>query len=270
VSRIVDTAACGATERAAPSPVLCGMNDPTSAAGDFPPRSLAVVVGASGAIGGALLRRLERDHRFEAVHGLSRAGEGQRMDLLDEPSIETAASLVAADAAARGLDVRLVIDATGFLHGDGFAPEKALRQVDPAHMAHAFALNAIGPALLLKHFLPLLPREGRAVFATLSARVASIGENVLGGWYSYRASKAALNQIVRTAAAELKRRQKEACCVALHPGHVASPLSAPFGAGGHPTLEPDDAADRLMAVIDALEPNDTGGFFDGERRPIPW
>mgnify|MGYP000220379835 CR=1 FL=1 len=101
-------------------------------------------------------------------------------------------------------------------------PEKSWRQLDPAHMAHAFAINAIGPALLMKHFLPLLPGEGRSVFATLSAKVGSIGDNALGGWYSYRASKAALNQLVRTAAIELRRRQPMAVCVALHPGTVGA------------------------------------------------
>ncbi|MBO6635126.1 MAG: SDR family oxidoreductase, partial [Parvibaculum sp.] len=97
------------------------------------------------------------------------------------------------------------IDATGFLYNDAFSPEKSLKQISAAQMAHAFALNATGPALLMKHFLPLLPREGKSVFATLSARVGSIGDNKAGGWYSYRASKAALNQILRSAAIETAR-----------------------------------------------------------------
>jgi NAD(P)-dependent dehydrogenase (short-subunit alcohol dehydrogenase family) len=231
----------------------------------FPPGGLAVVVGSSGAIGGALLARLRADDRFADAIGLARSSDPP-LDLLDETTIAAAAHGIA----ARGLDLRLVIDATGFLHGDGMLPEKTWRQLDGAALAHAFAVNAIGPALLIKHLAPLLPRDGRAVVATLSARAASIAENTIGGWYGYRASKAALNQIVRSAAAELGRSRKGALCVALHPGHVESRLSAPFGAGGQPTLSPDEAAERLLAVLDALAPADSGGFFDGEGRAIAW
>ena len=118
-----------------------------------------------------------------------------------------------------------MIDASGFLHGDGLMPEKSWREIDPVHMQRAFAINAIGPALLMKHLLPLFPADGRSVFATLSAKVGSIGDNHLGGWYAYRASKAALNQLVRTAAIELRRKRPNAICVALHPGTVDTKLS---------------------------------------------
>jgi NAD(P)-dependent dehydrogenase (short-subunit alcohol dehydrogenase family) len=231
----------------------------------IPSGGLALVVGSSGAIGGALVERLRADPRFADVVGWSRGG-APPVDLLDEASIAAAA----AATAARGLDLRLVIDATGFLHGDGAMPEKTWRHLDPGALAHAFAVNAIGPALLMKHLLPLLPREGRALFATLSARAGSIGENAIGGWYGYRASKAALNQFVRSAAAELGRGRKTALCVALHPGHVESALSAPFGSGGQPTLAPAEAAERLLAVLDGLTPADSGGFFDPDGRAIPW
>ena len=231
----------------------------------FPDGGLAVVVGASGAIGGALEARLRADDRFADVVGLSRSSS-PAVDLLDEASIAAAASAIA----ERGLDVRLVIDATGFLHGDGVMPEKSLRALDPAQLAHAFAVNAIGPALLMKHLLPLLPRTGKSAFATLSARVASLGENRLGGWYGYRASKAALNQLVRSAAAELGRRSKESVCVALHPGHVESALSAPFGAGGNRSYAPDEAATNLLSVLDGLAPADTGGFYDETGAAIDW
>ena len=231
----------------------------------FPPNALAIVIGSSGAIGAALVERLQIDPRFADVIGLSRSGEPP-LDLLDEASIAAAAQAVAAHDA----EPRLVIDATGLLHSDGVQPEKTWRHLDPAVLAHVFAVNAIGPALLLKHFLPLFPRDGRAVFATLSARAASIAENGIGGWYGYRASKAALNQLVRTAAAELRRTRKQALCLALHPGHVESRLSAPFGSGGQPTLAPSDAAAALVAVLDDLTPADTGGFFDQQGKPIPW
>ena len=137
-------------------------------------------------------------------------------------------------------------------------------------MAEAFAINAIGPALLMKHFLPLLPRGGKSVFATLSARVGSIKDNRLGGWYSYRASKAALNQFVRTAAVELGRSHREALCVALHPGTVDTPLTSPFRKAGLEVQSPDTAAGRLLAVIDRLGPADSGGFFDHRGDDVPW
>jgi NAD(P)-dependent dehydrogenase (short-subunit alcohol dehydrogenase family) len=232
---------------------------------DTPVGGLAVVIGSSGAIGGALLERLRGDDRFARCSGLAR-GSDPPLDLLDEATIAAAAQAVAAD----GHELRLVVDATGFLHGNGMAPEKTWRQLDPAALAHTFAVNTIGPALLIKHFAPLLPRDGRAVFATLSARAASIAENTIGGWYGYRASKAALNQIVRSAAAELGRTRKGALCVALHPGHVESRLSAPFGSGGQPTLSPGEAAERLLRVIDGLTPADSGGFFDADGHRIPW
>ena len=189
----------------------------------FPDAGLALVVGASGAVGNALFDFIGEADAFEKVIGLSRSGSPS-IDLTHETSISDAARSIS----DLGLPLRLIIDATGFLHGDGAEPEKSWRQLDPLHMAHAFAINAIGPALLMKHFLPILSRDGKSVFATLSAKVGSIGDNALGGWYSYRASKAALNQLVRTASIELKRRRPEAICVALHPGTVDSALSAPF------------------------------------------
>ena len=235
-----------------------------SHATDFPPGDLAVVIGGGGGIGAALARQLATDQRFAAVVSLGRSSTPP-LDLLSEESIVAAAAHVAELGT-----VRLVIDATGFLHDARFAPERSWREIDPAHMAHSFALNATGPALLLKHFLPLLPREGKAVFATLSARVGSIGDNGLGGWYAYRASKAALNQLVRTASLELRRRKPDAICLSLHPGTVETGLSAPFARGGLDVQTPDQAAGRLLAVIDGLTPADTGSFRDHRGDTIPW
>jgi NAD(P)-dependent dehydrogenase (short-subunit alcohol dehydrogenase family) len=167
-------------------------------------------------------------------------------------------------------DVRLLIDATGTLDADGCVAEKTWRQLDPAAMARAFAVNAIGPALLMKHFLPLLPRAGRCVFETLSARVGSIGDNQLGGWYSYRASKAALNQFVRTAAIELRRTRPDALCVALHPGTVATSLSERFAKAGLEVQSPDTAAMRILTVLNRLTPEYSGAFVDQRGRPIVW
>ncbi|MBB5694676.1 SDR family NAD(P)-dependent oxidoreductase [Muricoccus pecuniae] len=220
----------------------------------------AVVIGATGGIGAALSDALER--RGRPVLRLGRSTE-PRLDLLDEASI-------AAAAARAGPGLTLVIDATGFLHDERYRPEKALRQLDPAHMAHSFAVNATGPALLMKHFLPLLAREERAVFATLSARVGSIADNRLGGWYSYRAAKAALNQITRTAAIELARTHRNAVCVALHPGTVDTGLSGPFARSGLNVQAPAEAAGRLLSVIDALRPAQTGLLLDHRGEEIPF
>jgi NAD(P)-dependent dehydrogenase (short-subunit alcohol dehydrogenase family) len=231
----------------------------------FPTGGRAVVVGASGGIGRALLAHLQGDARFSAVLPLAR-GSQPALDLTDEASI----ARCAVDIGRSAHDIRMVIDATGFLHRDGLVPEKSWRDLDAAHLAQAFALNAIGPALLMKHFLPLLARDGKAVFATLSARVGSIGDNRLGGWYGYRASKAALNQLVHTAAIELRRKSPDAICVALHPGTVATPLSAPFAKAGLDLQTSDEAASRLLDVIDRLTPSDTGGFFDHHGKPVPW
>ncbi|MHA3976450.1 SDR family NAD(P)-dependent oxidoreductase [Halovulum sp. GXIMD14794] len=214
-----------------------------------------LLIGASGGIGRALAKALGTAQ----LTTLSRSADG--LDLADEASIATAAERIDGP-------FDLIFDATGALEIDGHGPEKALSQIDPQAMAAQFALNAIGPALLLKHFGPKLSREGRAVFATLSARVGSIGDNRLGGWISYRASKAALNQIVRTASIEMTRRNKESIVVALHPGTVQTPLTHKYV--GEKATPPDVAAANLLRVLHALRPQHTGGFFDYAFKEIPW
>lgn len=218
----------------------------------------ALVIGATGAIGSALRARLT--HGGWEVTGLSRSADG--LDLIDEATISAAAARLEGP-------FDLIFDATGALEIDGNGPEKALAQLDPAAMTAQFALNAIGPALLVKHLHPLLPRDRRSVFATLSARVGSIGDNRLGGWMSYRASKAALNQVVRTAAIEIARKWPEAILVALHPGTVQSPLTQAY-LGRHPAVTPEEAAGNLIAVMDGLSPENTGGFFAWDGKPVPW
>ena len=234
----------------------------TSETPPFTNADIAVVFGATGGIGAALLAALQASQRFTHVVGVSRA---DGFDLTDEASIARAVDA----AAARG-NIRLAIDATGFLHDENQSPEKSLRDLDAQKLARAFALNAIGPALIMKHLLPRLPRKGRAVFATLSARVGSIGDNRLGGWYGYRASKAALNQFVRTAAIELARRAPEAICVALHPGTVRTALSAPFVGGDRDAVTPDQSAENLLRVIEGLSAAGTGGFFDWRGERVQW
>lgn len=244
---------------------MTAQQDPAQPGPEAADAGLAVVVGASGGMGAALVRRLQQQGRHARVIGLSRRGQPP-LDLQDESQIRHCADHIA----ATGLPLRLVIDATGFLHDAQRQPEKSWQQLDAAHLLHNFAVNAVGPALLMKHFLPRLPRTGRAVFATLSAKVGSIGDNRLGGWYGYRASKAALNQLVRTAAVELRRQRPQALCVALHPGTVDTALSAPFARSGLAVVGADEAAIRLLTVIEGLGPADSGGFFHHDGSPLPW
>lgn len=230
----------------------------------MPDGSVAIIIGAQGGIGSALCHVLSGECPQVQTVPLGRRTDTP-IDLTDEASIQAAA----AHCALLG-NVRLVFDATGYLHDGMHQPEKSWRSLSAEGLAKAFALNAIGPALLMKHFLPLLPRDGKSVFATLSARVGSIGDNQLGGWYGYRASKAALNQLVRSAAIELRRRHPQAVCVVLHPGTVDTSLSAPFAKAGLDLQTPAEAAGRLLQVVDGLEAQHTGGFFDHHGVLVPW
>ncbi len=229
----------------------------------FPSPYRAVVVGASGGIGHAFLTALDADPACSEVTGLGRSSTPD-LDLTDEPSSERAAASV-----AEGGPVHLIIDATGILHDANMRPEKSIDAVDPDTIARAVAINATGPLLLLKHFHRLLPREGRSVFATLSARVGSITENRLGGWYGYRASKAALNMFLRTAAIEIARKRPDAIFLALHPGTVRTPLSDPFS-GNRERFEPDEAATELLQVIDGAGTPGSATFLAYDGSEIPW
>jgi NAD(P)-dependent dehydrogenase (short-subunit alcohol dehydrogenase family) len=224
----------------------------------------AVVIGASGGIGAAVVRALTTSGRFAIVHGLSRSGP-DRLDLEQEETIVAAAARI-----AQGPPPTLVFVATGVLH-DGEEPERSYRTLDAEHMLRDYRINTVGPALVARHFLPLLPKGQRTVFAALSARVGSIGDNRLGGWHSYRASKAALNMILKNLSIEMARTHPLALIVGLHPGTVATDLSAPFQKGVAPGKLFDAAysAGRLLAVVDGLSPRDSGGVFawDGARVP---
>lgn len=223
----------------------------------------AVVIGASGGVGAAVASLLKASGRFAIVHALSRSRTG--LDLEDEASIAAAAARV-----ADGPPATLVFVATGVLH-HGFEPERSWRALDADHMLRDYRINAVGPALVAKHFLPLMPRDRRAVFAALSARVGSIGDNRLGGWHSYRASKAALNMILRNLAVETGRTHPQAVIAGLHPGTVDTGLSAPFQRGVKPEklFTADHSAERLLTVLEGLAPADSGGVFawDGQRIP---
>ena len=194
------------------------------------------------------------------VTTLSRREDG--FDLMDEIGVKR--HLAALD----GPFERIVI-ATGALEIEGATPEKTIRAVGQQAMLDQFALNAVGPALVLAHAPDLLPRDRRAVLVALSARVGSIGDNRIGGWISYRSAKAALNQIVHTAAIELARTHPQSICVSLHPGTVATPFTEKY-LGRHPAVEPEEAAANLLRVMEGLRSEDTGGFFDWAGKPVPW
>ncbi len=218
----------------------------------------ALILGASGGIGSAIAAALTT--RGVEVTRLSRSADG--LDVTDEDSVQ---SLLG------GLEgpYDLIVVATGALEINGAEPEKTLQAVSARAMADQFAAHCIGPSLVLKHGVRLLPRSERSVFAALSARVGSIGDNRLGGWYSYRTSKAALNQMIHSAAIELGRTHKEAICVSLHPGTVATDFTAKY-AVRHKTVTPEETAQNLLAVIEGLTPSDTGQFFDWAGARVTW
>lgn len=237
---------------------------------------VAVVIGATGAIGRALVAALASDPGVARVHACARGKvavaspkvRAHRLDLHDAGSITATARAIAAEGPPA-----LVIVATGVLHREpGIRPEKTYTALNADALAALFAVNTTGPALIAKAFLPLLPRRTKSVFAALSARVGSIGDNRLGGWIGYRASKAALNMVVKTIAIEHSRRNPASVVAALHPGTVDSALSAPFKAHvpGERLFPPARAADYLLAVIDGLMPGDSGGFFAWDGRRIEY
>ena len=240
----------------------------------FPDHLNAVVIGASGGIGAAIVKQLFEAPKVGRVLALSRTPVEQNekiftahIDLENPEKIESAA-----EHAKECLgSVHLVFVATGLLHDGDLQPEKTLRSLSPDVLARSFAINAIGPALLARAFIPLMPREGKTAFAAISARVGSITDNGLGGWYSYRASKAALNQLMRTTAIEVARKYKEAVFLALHPGTTDTSLSKPFQSGvpSNKLFTPHYSANRMLQVIDQAEPRNSGQLiaWDGEVLP---
>jgi len=244
----------------------------------------ALVQGASGGLGLALVRRL-LERGAGPVIGSCREPEASgalgdlvashpdrfetlRLDVCDESSIERAAGALG----ERGIGLELLVNASGLLHRDALQPEKRLEQVSADGLRRVFEVNAFGPLLVARHFLPLLDHGERTVLANLSARVGSIGDNRLGGWYAYRSSKAALNMMTKTLAIELRRRAPQCVCVALHPGTVDTALSRPFqrGVDGQKLFSPERAARQLLDVIDALTPEDSGGFRAWDGSGIEW
>lgn len=228
----------------------------------LPDQFHALVIGASGTIGAAFVDLLATDPRCGAVTGLQRQ-RAPYLDFADEDSVAGAAAELAA-----GPRFHLIINAAGLLHSEAFMPEKRLADLSYAQMQATFQANTFGPALVLRHFVPLLDRE-RAIMVMLSAKVGSIGDNRLGGWYSYRASKAALNMLIKTAAIEVARSQQNSVLVALHPGTVNSPLSRPFR-GETIGRAAQVAAAEMLGVLDTLTPADSGAFRSYDGAQLPW
>ena len=249
---------------------------PASSLASFGETMSVAVIGASGGIGGAFVDALADCAHVDRLFALSRSASGpdrgkaawQPLDLEDEASIAEAAAAIKQTVGT----LHLVIVAAGMLHqGDEVQPEKTWRSLDGPAMERVFRINTIGPALVAKHFLPLLARDRKAVFAALSARIGSISDNQLGGWHAYRASKAALNMLIKTLSIELARRSPDALCVGLHPGTVDTALSKPFQSAvpAKRLFTAPDSAAYLLRVLDRLGPEDSGHVFawDGTRIP---
>lgn len=230
-----------------------------------PNEDLAVVIGANGGIGRALCAALSARGQYGRVVGVARDGGGdvQGMEMLRyDPATEAGIAALGAEVAA--MSPRLVIIATGLLAPPSMAPEKSIRDFDADRFIETLRVNTILPALLLKHLMAVARAPGRRVLCALSARVGSISDNRLGGWHSYRASKAALNMLIRNAAIEAQTRNPDAIIVGLHPGTVATALSQPFlkGVPAEKLFSPEDAARRLLDVIDTLAPAQSGLCID--------
>ena len=229
----------------------------------------ALVLGSSGAIGQAWLSYFQSDPNCRLVVGLSRTSS-PAFDLQNEDSMANCAAALRSDSASQGSGMfQWIVDATGALTIDGVGPEKRIDALNAQHLLKQFEINAVGPALLIKHFSPLLATNERAVYATLSARVGSIEDNHKGGWYGYRAAKAARNMLLQTAAIELSRKRPLAVFAALQPGTVESRLSSPFVAANQ-TMTPKLAVSKLMAVLNGLPANGRAHFVDHAGQEIPW
>lgn len=223
----------------------------------------ALVIGASGGIGAAMVQHLEQDEHCARVYTLSRSSH-PALDYNDESSIALAAKQLQQEG-----PLHLILVATGMLHDTHGMPEKRLAQLNYDQMLACFKTNTMGPALVMAKFIPLLAQRERSLLGILSAKVGSIGDNRLGGWYSYRASKAALNMLIKTASIEISRTHPGTVLAALHPGTVDTGLSAPFKGAqiGRPASE---AARDLLRVLDGLQPADSGGFWAYDGKQLPW
>ena len=252
----------------------------------LPDDSNLLIQGASRGIGLDFVRQLRSRPQVRRLYATCRnPGEATELaaiaavdprlrvlalDVTREESIEAAAAAVAGEVER----LHLVVNCAGVLHDarNGIAPEKRLAEVSLRALQQTFAVNAFGPLLVARHFERLLAHGERAVFASISARIGSIGDNRLGGWYAYRGSKAAQNMFTRTLAVEWQRSRRNVICVALHPGTTDTALSRPFQSNVPPEklFSTERTVRQLLAVIDRLQPGDTGRFLAWDGAEIPW
>jgi NAD(P)-dependent dehydrogenase (short-subunit alcohol dehydrogenase family) len=223
-----------------------------------------VVIGNSGSIGSAIEKELS-DQGFKNIIGFNRSSS-PRLDLLNEETIAQSAQFIK----DQNTPVSLVFDATGLLHDDNNMPEKTYKNIDQIFMRKNFEINVMGPALIMKYFLPLLDKEEKSIFASISAKVGSISDNRYGGWYSYRASKAALNQMIKTASIEMKMKNQNAICLAIHPGTVESKLSKPFQKNDLTIQSPQESASNIFKILTSSTSKDTGSFYNWDGKIIEW
>lgn len=226
--------------------------------------NLAIIVGGTGAIGNAIAIEIEK-LGFKNILKIG-TKTNPSIDFNKENTILKTVEFIK----NTNKSISILFDATGILQHESYMPEKTFKNIDLDFSKKNFLINAIGPALLIKHFAPLLDSENKSVFATLSAKVGSISDNGYGGWYSYRASKAALNQFIKTASIEMKVKNKQAIFLALHPGTVKSNLSQPFQKTNLKIQEPEESAKHLIKIIDSVDQSQTGKFFNWDGSELPW
>ena len=232
-----------------------------------------IIIGSSGAIGSSFLKYYENENTDNVIYSLSRKPNASPsdkiinvpVDIEDESSISSASNVCKENG-----PFDLILVTTGILSDETISPEKSLRHFDRESIGKIFSINTFGPALISKYFVPLLKKDSPSFFGFLSARVGSISDNRIGGWYSYRASKAALNQLIKTASIEMKIKNKNAIFVALHPGTVDSDLSRPFQKSNLKIQSPKESAINLMKIIKNLKPTETGKFFNWDGLELPW
>ena len=222
-----------------------------------------MVFGASGGIGSNIYSNLKRK-KLE-VYGFSRKTKSDNNDIISEKYLKD----LSQKFIEKNIKIKIFINAIGYLHDNYYSPEKKLQDIDIEYMKKCFEINTIPTALMIKYFCPLMMKEEKSIFASISAKVGSISDNYLGGWYSYRASKAALNQVIKTSSIEQKRLNKNLIMVSVHPGTVNTRLSSPF-IGKRKVQTPSEAATKIINLLEKLTLEDSGLFFDYNKNIIPF
>ena len=225
-------------------------------------KKAALVFGVSGGIGSNIYSNLKRKN-FE-VYGFSRTTEPNNNIISEKYLKDLSLKFI-----EQNIKIKIFINAIGFLHDSYYSPEKKLQDINLEYMKKCFEINTIPTALMIKYFCPLMTKDEKSIFASISAKVGSISDNYLGGWYSYRASKAALNQIIKTSSIEQKRFNKNLIMVSVHPGTVNTRLSNPF-IGKRKVQTPSEAAIKIINLLETLTIEDSGLFFDYNKNIIPF